>query len=118
MAGTRRRSRAADSTNSDRPQSSASDATSVIEQTPLVVPKVTEVVESAHDASPRLDTPTSRSTKGFCKNCGTNIGEYYNSWHKVTGSYYMPALLGSYQSLLRNSGEQKAASIGTAIEGW
>lgn len=78
-----------------------------------------QVVESAErEASSCPGTPINRSTKGFCKNCGTNIGEYYNSWHKVTGSYYVPALLSSYRSLLKRSGRQKAASRGTAIEGW
>ncbi|KAL5113307.1 hypothetical protein ACEQ8H_008820 [Pleosporales sp. CAS-2024a] len=69
------------------------------------------------DASSRPDTPTNRSTKGFCKTCGTSVGEYYNSWHKITKSYYGPALLGSYHSLLIPTGRQKPASRGTAIEG-
>jgi hypothetical protein len=76
------------------------------------------VAENTEDASPSPDSPRNLSTTGFCKNCGTNIGEYYNSWHKITGSYYVPALLGSYRSLLRSSGKQKSASRGTAIEGW
>lgn len=121
MAGTRRRSRAGDTRKPHR-HAGFVYAESIIDQTGAVVevpPEGTREGESAKDdTSPRPDTPMIRSTKGFCKNCGTNIGEYYNSWHKVTGSYYVPALLGSYRSLLKNSGQQKPASRGTAIEGW
>jgi hypothetical protein len=92
----------------------------VVEKIPTVSEELSAiaVIESAQDASPPFDTPVNRSTKGFCKNCGSNIGEYYNSWRKVTGSYYVPTLLGSYRSLLKSCGKQKAASRGTAIEGW
>jgi hypothetical protein len=114
MAGTRRRSRAGDTANTFQRQPSASHTTAVIEED-RPIPEVPSVIE---DDSPHPDTPKSQSTKGFCRNCGTNIGEFFNAWHKVTGSYYMPALLGSYRSLLKSSGKQKAASRGTAIEGW
>ncbi|KAH5608542.1 hypothetical protein HBI45_080910 [Parastagonospora nodorum] len=121
MAGTRRQSRAGDTADTNRQQHLASHATSLVNETVAVaqVPGATmRVVESAErEASSRPGTPINRSTKGFCKNCGTNIGEYYNSWHKVTKSYYAPALLSSYRSLLKRSGRQKAASRGTAIEG-
>jgi hypothetical protein len=120
MTGTRRRSRAGDTVSINR-QQHASHATPRIDELVAVadVPRLMEVVKSAEDdALPRPNMPLNRSTKGFCKNCGTNIGEYYNSWHKVTGSYYVPALLGSYRSLLKSSGRQKAASRGTAMEGW
>jgi RNA polymerase-binding transcription factor DksA len=120
MANTRRRSRAGETANTQRQQCSASHATSIAEEDTAVLEELSPVTvaDSAEDASPHIDSPISRSTKGFCRNCGSNIGEYYNSWHKVTGSYYVPALLGSYKSLLRCSGKQKAASRGTAIEGW
>jgi hypothetical protein len=120
MANTRRRSRAGETANTQRHQRSTSHATSVVGETTAVLDELSPVTvaDIARDASPHPDTPSSRSTEGFCKNCGSNIGEYYNSWHKVTGSYYVPALLGSYKSLLRRSGKQKAASRGTAIEGW
>jgi hypothetical protein len=118
MAGTRRRSRTGDTANTHRRQSLVSHATSIIEETAAAVPEVIATDEDADETSPRPDMYGNRSTKGFCKNCGSNIGEYYNSWHKVTSSYYMPALLGSYQSLLKSSGKQKAASRGTDIEGW
>ncbi|KAF1911609.1 hypothetical protein BDU57DRAFT_590883 [Ampelomyces quisqualis] len=105
MAGTRRRSRTGDAANTHRQQRSVSHAAPVVQETAAVGPEVMAT-------SPRPDTPRSRSTKGFCKNCGSNIGEYYNSWHKVTRTYYMPALLGSYRNLLKSSGKQKAASRG------
>jgi hypothetical protein len=122
MAGTRRRSRVGDTRKSHR-QAGFAYAESTIDESGAAAevppPEGTEEVESVElVTSARPDTSTNRSTKGFCKNCGTNIGEYYNSWHKVTGSYYVPALLGSYRSLLKNSGQQKPASRGTAIEGW
>ncbi|KAL6703174.1 hypothetical protein ACN47E_010167 [Coniothyrium glycines] len=60
--------------------------------------------------------PLSRSTKGFCTKCQGIVGEFYNSWHKITGSYYTPALLGSYRSFLSPTGRQRAASQGTILE--
>jgi hypothetical protein len=79
---------------------------------------VVEIADSADEYSPRPGSPTNRSTKGFCKKCSNIIGEFYNSWSKVTGSYYVPALLGSYSTALRPTGKQKAASKGTDLEGW
>ena len=79
---------------------------------------VVEIAESADEDSPRSDSPFNRSTKGICTNCKNNIGEFYNSWAKVTGSYSVPALLGSYSTTLRPTGKQKAASKGTVLEGW
>ncbi|KAF2831553.1 hypothetical protein CC86DRAFT_366899 [Ophiobolus disseminans] len=119
MASTRRRSRAGDTTGPNRHQRSASHATSIVEEPTIAaqVPTTAEIAESPDESSTRPQSPISQSTKGFCKNCGNNIGEYFNLWHKVTGSYYVPALLGSYKSLLKSSGKQKGASRGTAIEG-
>lgn len=94
----------------------------------------TEIAEK-DQGLPQLGSPaSSRSTKGFCKICGANVGDFFNSWHKITGSYYVPALLGSYRSLLRQAGKRKgqfpqkrkaknaefliAASKGTVIEHW
>ncbi|KAH8732891.1 hypothetical protein GQ44DRAFT_601623 [Phaeosphaeriaceae sp. PMI808] len=121
MAGTRRRSRAGDTANTYRPQRSVSHATPLVEETTEAaeITNPEKVTESAQNqnASSRSNTPFNRSTKAFCCKCGSNLGEFYNLWHKVTGSYYVPALLASYSSLLKNSGKQKAASRGTAIEG-
>lgn len=58
-----------------------------------------------------------RSTKGYCQKCNRYLGEFYNSWCRITGSYYVPALRGSYRSLLVNSGRQQAAARGTDLEG-
>lgn len=86
--------------------------------------KVIEIAESADEGSPRpanspqLQTPGDCSTTAFCKNCDGKIGEFYNSWHKVTSSYSSPALLGSYRSLLRASGQKKEASEKTQLAGW
>lgn len=85
----------------------------------------TPIVQDAHSqaaatqlALPDGDFPVTRSTKGFCKKCSTQVGEFYNGWAKITGTYYLPVMLGSYNSLLKESGRQKAASLGTALNGW
>lgn len=83
----------------------------------MAQPLAVEVAESADEASPR-SRPVNRATKAFCKNCKNNVGDFYNSWYKVTGSYYVPALLGSYSSTLQPMGKLKAASKGTELAGW
>ncbi|KAH7372369.1 hypothetical protein BKA66DRAFT_443712 [Pyrenochaeta sp. MPI-SDFR-AT-0127] len=116
MAGTRRRSRLGD-TNTHHNQHSVPHITAVDEGcADDKSPQAADTAESVDQASPH-DLPISRSTKGFCRSCKNNIGDFYNSWHKVTGSYFVPALLGSYQSLLNRAGKQKAASKGTDLEG-
>ncbi|CAN9250908.1 unnamed protein product [Alternaria alternata] len=82
----------------------------------MAQPLAVEVAESADEASPR-SPPVNRATKAFCKNCKNNVGDFYNSWYKVTGSYYVPALLGSYSSTLQPMGKLKAASKGTELAG-
>lgn len=77
-----------------------------------------EVGESANEGSQRPSPPINRSTKGYCRNCRNSIGVFYNSWYRVTGSYYVPALLGSYSISLKGTGKPKAASKGTDLEGW
>ncbi|KAI2478033.1 hypothetical protein Ptr902_10716 [Pyrenophora tritici-repentis] len=72
---------------------------------------------SAEEASFRPASPISHSTRGFCKTCDNIVGDFYNSWHRITGSYYVPALLGSYSISLKSTGKQKAASKGTDLEG-
>ena len=77
-----------------------------------------EVAESADERSQRSSPPINRSIKGYCRNCRNSIGDFYNSWYRVTGSYYVPALLGSYSVTLKSTGRPKAASKGTDLEGW
>lgn len=99
-------------------------ASIVPETTIATSSNVVETAESADEASPRpksspqLATPTNRSTTAFCKKCDGKIGEFYNSWHKITSSYYSPALLGSYRSLLQASGQRKEAMNLTELAGW
>lgn len=88
-----------------------------ISDTPIVQDAHSQAAAAAQLASPDGDFPVTRSTKGFCKKCSAQVGEFYNGWVKITGTYYLPALLGSYNSLLRESGRQKAASLGTALNG-
>ncbi|KAI4953773.1 hypothetical protein J4E91_002621 [Alternaria rosae] len=79
-------------------------------------PSPPEVVEDADEAS-QPSPPANRATKAYCKNCQNCIGDFYNSWYKVTGSYFVPALLGSYSSILQPMGKLKAASKGTELAG-
>ncbi|KAL6168381.1 hypothetical protein ACJQWK_06029 [Exserohilum turcicum] len=60
--------------------------------------------------------PPQRATTAFCRHCSRQIGDFYNSWYRVTGSYYAPALLGSYSFSLKRSAKPKAASKGTDLE--
>lgn len=80
--------------------------------------QIDEVAESVDNASPRAVSPVRRPAKGFCKKCQGGVGDFFNSWHKITGSYYLPALVGSYSSTLREQGRQKAASVGSGLNGW
>lgn len=120
MASIRRRSHIGDAINAlGRRRSDPHATTSVREGTGRVdAVQGEEGTESVDKGSSRPGSPLGRATQGFCKNCGSNIGEYFNLWHKITSSYYMPAMLGSYRSLLKVSGKQKAASKGTHLEGW
>ncbi len=74
--------------------------------------------DSARERASPLGSPMNRSTTAHCRHCKASIGDFYNAWHKVTGSYFVPALLGSYTHLLQNTGKVKAASKGNDVEGW
>jgi hypothetical protein len=58
------------------------------------------------------------ATIGECAACGAPVGEFYNAWRQITGNYYLPLLLGSYSSRLREGGRASAARPGTAVNGW
>ena len=69
--------------------------------------------------SPASDSATSRSTIGQCKSCKRDVGEFYNSWVQVTGSYYLPALVGSYRTSLRPyNNKPRAAAVESSLTGW
>lgn len=77
------------------------------------------------DSPPRQqddeDAPGARSTEAFCGSavCGRKIGEFYNSWIRVTGSYFLPALEASYRLTgLGDAGRVKPASSGSSLAGW
>ncbi|KAF2785498.1 hypothetical protein K505DRAFT_369151, partial [Melanomma pulvis-pyrius CBS 109.77] len=77
-----------------------------------------EAAESIDRGSPRAASPAATATvTGVCKRCQSAIGDFFNSWHRITGSYYLPAMLGSYSSTLREYGEQQAALIATDLDG-
>jgi hypothetical protein len=65
------------------------------------------------------EASSSRSTIAQCKRCGSDIGEFYNSCVKVTGSYYLPALVGSYRITgLAPFNVPKQASPESSLNGW
>lgn len=108
MAGMRRRSRISEPQRPTAGESGVSDDNA----------KVVEVAESVDNDSPRPPSPVDRSTKGVCRRCGSMAGEFYNSWLKITNSYHLPTLPGSYRSFLREHGRQKPATMGTVLVGW
>lgn len=59
-----------------------------------------------------------RSTVGQCKNCHADIGEFFNSWLKVTGSYYLPVMVGSYQLVSLQTGKPRSASSKSSLSEW
>lgn len=125
MAGTRRRSRARDTTNANLHQRSVSQVASFAPETAIPTkPKLIEISESVDEDSlrpgspARPETPVSRSTTAFCRNCDTKVGEFYNSWNKTTSDNYSPALLGSYRSLLRKSDRITEALDETNLAEW
>jgi len=84
------------------------------EDSPIVIDS-SDQDEDDEDA----DAPLARSTEGFCRSCRHQIGEFYNSWVRVTGSYYLPALESSY----RLTGAKRAAMVQKAssdssLAGW
>jgi hypothetical protein len=111
MAGTRRRSRISDTAS--RAASALNDRDHLEDPGAMLV----EVPDSI-DSSSRASSPESKSTTGACKRCNGVVGHFFNSWHKITGTYYLPAMPGSYSSMLRAHGRQKAATIGTDLDGW
>lgn len=115
MAGTRRRARVR---NTPPPQKHSHAASIGEASADTEAPESAEIAETADEASPGPGSVANRSTKAFCRNCRSNIGDFYNSFHRVTTSYFVPTLLGSYRSLLKSTGKQKAAAKGTDLEGW
>lgn len=61
----------------------------------------------------------SRATIASCKACGAVFGEFLNQFRKITGSYYLPSLVGSYGITgLHAKGKPKPASADSALDGW
>jgi len=65
------------------------------------------------------DTLISRFTKAHCRKCHRCIGEFYNGWLKITGSYFLPALADAYSTHdIRRSGRERDAAVDTELAGW
>jgi hypothetical protein len=65
------------------------------------------------------EADASRSTIAYCRACDKPFGEFFNGWRKVTGSYYLPSLVGSYGIQgLHPKGKPKPASVESALVGW
>ncbi|KAF2197799.1 hypothetical protein GQ43DRAFT_434837 [Delitschia confertaspora ATCC 74209] len=62
----------------------------------------------------------SQLVQGVCKNpkCEKVIGEFFNSWHSFTSSYFLPSLPGSYNCKLEKRDKPKTANRDTALRGW
>jgi hypothetical protein len=79
---------------------------------------------NAMDADPSPAPPPddedgeSRSTIGQCRKCESDVGEFFNSWIKVTGSYYLPAMAGSYRITGLIFGKTRPASADSALADW
>ncbi|KAF2436571.1 hypothetical protein EJ08DRAFT_691734 [Tothia fuscella] len=63
------------------------------------------------------ESSTNRSTIAHCRACDKPFGEFFNGWSKVTGSYYLPSLPGSYTVSLHPKGKPKPASAESALVG-
>jgi hypothetical protein len=59
-----------------------------------------------------------RSAIGQCRKCQSDVGEFFNSWIKVTGSYYLPAMAGSYRITGLIFGKTRPASADSALADW
>lgn len=73
--------------------------------------QMTEVAESPEETLPR-------STTGVCRKCGATAGEFFNAWHQITASYFLPAQVATYRSRLRATGQRKKAATGSELDGW
>ncbi|KAF2231559.1 hypothetical protein EV356DRAFT_506766 [Viridothelium virens] len=63
--------------------------------------------------------PGESSVSGACL-CGAVFGEFYNAFIRVTGSYYMPTLVGSFSNtgLLVARGKVRPAAARSELDGW
>jgi len=60
----------------------------------------------------------SRSAIGQCRKCHADIGEFFNSWIKVTATYFLPALPASYRLVGVTPGKQRPASPTSSLSEW
>src|SRR5262245_2453730 len=103
MAGTRRRSRISDASASAPPQRAVSVSASVAGEGEVEVegggrdaPRadmVVDTVDTVEEGPSSRGSPAHRATKALCIRCKGPVGDFFNSFHKITGSYYLPALL-------------------------
>jgi len=115
MAHTRQLARVSDQP-SRRSRLGASRTPSIADEDHHV--DVVEIAESVDAGSPRSSpAPAPGTTTAVCTRCDASAGDFFNSWHRITNSYYLPALLGSYSSLLRPEGRTKGAKA-NELSGW
>ncbi|KAF2750564.1 hypothetical protein M011DRAFT_474081 [Sporormia fimetaria CBS 119925] len=88
-------------------------------------------VQDQRDSTPataqRTDVATSiegppvgacKPVRALCKRCVIHVGDFFNRFHRISGTYYLPVLLGSWTSKLRPSSEvPHRAAVGTELEG-
>ncbi|EUC42024.1 hypothetical protein COCMIDRAFT_104583 [Bipolaris oryzae ATCC 44560] len=73
---------------------------------------------AARPPPPPASLPSiARSTKGYCRHCRSHVGDFYNSWSRITATLHVPVLLGSYSSRLKSVGNPEPAFKSTALHG-
>ncbi len=61
---------------------------------------------------------SSLAITAVCRQCSAVLGEFYNAWIRISGTYYLPALRSSYRITgLRESGKARPA-LGSELDGW
>lgn len=118
MAGARRRSRVRDGNVNLQNLTAQTLPNAQTHTTRDAGSATAETAPSENNETTGANAPIPRATTAFCRKCGGRVGDFYNSWYRITGSYYLPALLGSYRSLLKSAGKRKAAAQGTILEKW
>lgn len=83
MAGTRQRSRISDTIILQEQRSVANTASSMMNTS---VADALQIPESADEDSHSSGSTLNRSAKGFCRDCGSAVGDFYNSWCRITSS--------------------------------
>ncbi|KAF2400359.1 hypothetical protein EJ06DRAFT_427365 [Trichodelitschia bisporula] len=81
---------------------------------------VIDLLDSSPPGAADADAYSQRiNVAGHCKTCKIRVASFYNSWKRITGSYYLPACeeYALDTSGLRVKGKPKAATADSAMSG-